>query len=643
MYATIQNKYGEAESYAKPVVSQPIPKDIFMGYIREVVEKEYDCSNVTRNNLRMRANILEHYLNKYEINDVVPDEQFIKVMWDRLKESGDLKAKEYQWETRKKAPRFTRELINEFLYPKGLVQRQVLKDIISQRYEKFFELTPNSREAVKWFEENGKRVEAIPVYVENTQGDISNQLVRMLHRVTNRELKPVTKSGKVEHALRFLKAVNKNGFEFITDEDVKKYEAICLQRGVKQKEDYLAHVATFFINIRSQGFIKTNPLSHVSLKMNGGAIKKDFITVEGMEKFKDLSTLNYKNKEDVRDRLVVMLSYDLALRISELHGLEVADFRKDEQGEWFVTLRPEIQKGHKDEEVMYLFFDETKQLLEHYLKSVRKQFGPTTDALILSNQRGRALSTAHCATRFKMLCQRFAVQTYYGEKPSPHTLRHTFATLNIETIGLCLPLYETAQRLRHSKVETTRRHYIHNNPYLKKLKMEAHRKNNKKKTPKDVLNEMPLPEIEHWLSDTVGIDSSTIRHIRENYKKVFNETPVDKKVIDNKIYVPETEVMERLGHLNLQIPALRQYANKHGYLEEGIKGTARDGSWFRYGNGFKYDAKFIEDLAQNWIPADSLQKRLGWERNLFYRRLDSEKWRSLKIGYQRLIHKLDCV
>ena len=185
----------------------------------------------------------------------------------------------------------------------------------------------------------------------------------------------------------------------------------------------------------------------------------------------------------MRDRLVVMLAYDLALRISELQGLEVADFRKDEEGEWLVTLRPEIQKGHKDEEVMYFFFDETKKLLEHYLKSIRKQFSPkaTTEALILSNQKGRALSTAHCATRFKMLCQRFGVQTYYGKKPSPHTLRHTFATLNIETIGLCLPLYETAQRLRHSKVETTRRHYIHNNPYLKKLKMDAHRKNNKRK------------------------------------------------------------------------------------------------------------------------------------------------------------------
>src|SRR5690349_4747247 len=137
---------------------------------------------------------------------------------------------------------------------------------------------------------------------------------------------------------------------------------------------------------------------------------------------------------------------------------------------------------------MYFFFDETKKLLEHYLKNVRKQFGPTTDFLILSNQKGRALSAAHCSMRFRRLCQKAGVQTYYGERPSPHTLRHTFATLNIETIGLGLPLYEMAQRLRHSKVETTRRHYIHNNPYLKKLKIDAFRKNYKKKTPKDVLN-----------------------------------------------------------------------------------------------------------------------------------------------------------
>jgi len=636
MYATIKNKYGEAESYAQPVVSQPIPKNIFMGYVREAVDKMYVRTEVTRNNFRMRANVLEHYLNKYGINEVNPNEQFIKEMWDRLKENGEFEARAYQWGTRKKVPQFTREVINDFFYSKGLVQRKILKDIVCQRFEKFLELTPNSREAVKWFEENGKGVEAKPVYFENN-GDTSNHSMKMIHRITNRELKPVTKNGKIEHALRFLKAVNKNGFEFITIEDVKKYEEICIQRGVKQIEDYLAHVATFFINIKSKGFIKTNPLSQVSLKMNGGAIKKDFIAVEGMEKLRDLSTLDYKNKFDVRDRLFVLLGYDLALRISELLALEVSNFRKDDDGEWIVTLKHEIQKGHKDEIGMLFLFDETKQLLEHYLKVTRKEFTPTTDFLILSNQNGKKLCDAFCAKRFKMLCQKFGVQTYNGKSPSPHTLRHTFATLNIESIGLGLSLYEMAQRLRHSKVETTRKHYIHNNPYLDKIKITALRKNNKKKTPNDVLNEMPIADLEHWLSERLMMDSVTIRHFRENHKKAFSETPVDKKSEENKIYLPENEVLSRLSHLKISVRALRGFALKNKGLEQGFQGTAR------WGKDFKYNSEFIEDLAQNWVPAEQAKARLKLKKNAFYRLVNDEKWRKLKIGHHQYYHKLDCM
>lgn len=639
MYATIKNKYGEAESYAKPIVPRPIPKDVFMENVREAVEKMYARSDVTRNNFRMRANILGHYLNKYGMNEVTPDEQFIKKMWDRLKENGQFEARAYQWETRKKVPRFTRDVINDFFFSKGLVERQVLKEIVNQRYEKFLELTPNSREAIKWFEENGKRVEAIPVYFENN-GDISNQHIRMMHTVTKRELKPVTKSGKVEHALRFLKAVNKNGFEFITIEDVKKYEEICTQRGVKQKEDYLAHVATFFINIRSNGFIKTNPLSHISLKMNGGAIKKDFITVEGMEKLRNLSTLNFKNKEDVRDRLVVLLGYDLALRISELLALELTDFKKDEQGEWFVSLRPDIQKGHKDEEVMYFFFEETKKLLEHYLKTSRKEFTPTTDYLILSNKKGSNLSAAYCSIRFKNLCQKLGVQTYYGESPSPHTLRHSFATLNIEPIGLALPLYEMVQRLRHSKVETTRRHYIHNNPYLKKIKHVALRKNNKKRTPKDILNEMPLSDIEHWLSDKLALDSSTIRQVRISHKKVFPETQesqVDKKEVDNTMFISEQDALERLKDLKITDFVLRNYALKKNAVDRGFSGTNR------YGSGFRYRKELIEDLATNWVLADAYRERHDMNKMKFYRTLRTEKWRNLRLGKFLYVNKFDCV
>ncbi len=519
-----------------------------------------------------------------------------------------------------------------------MVKRQVLKEIVIQRYEKFFGLTQNSREAIKWFEENGKRVEAVPVYFEK-DGDISNQLIRMMHRVTKRELKPVTKNGKIEHAIRFLKAVNKNGFEFITDDDVKKYEEICLQRGVKQKEDYLAHIATFFINIYSKGFIKSNPLSHVSLKMNGGAIKKDFITQEGMDKLRDLSTLDKSNKEEVRDRLFILLAYDLALRVSEILALEVDDFRKDEQGEWFVTIKPENQKGWKDEETMYFWFDETKQLLDLYLRTTRKKFKPAADYLIISSQKGKGLSAAHCSTRVRLLCEKFGIKTYYGAIPSPHTLRHTFATLNIEPIGLSLSLYDMAQRLRHTKVETTRRHYIHNNPYLKKIKHAVQRKSHRIKTSKDVLNEMSLPELEHWLSDTLELDSNTIRQVRINHKKKFDplETQIDKKQTDTKISISESEALEMVKDLQVPALALRKYAQKKGCLTGDFEGNSR------YGKGFRYQKELIEDLARNWVSADLLRTKRNWSERTFYRILLKEKWRTIKLGKSLYVNRMDYV
>ncbi len=643
MHTIVPYPYSDADQYAKPVVSQPMPKDVFMTHIREAVEKVYIRTRAMLSNHRMYANILGHYLNKYGIEEVCPDESFIEQMWDRLKESGQFDGREYEWLTRKKVPRFTRKVINECFSPNGLVQRTVLKEIVIGRYERFFKFTKNSQEAIKWFEQNGKRVEAMSVLVQNGETEINpyNEIIRSIHRITNRELLPLTKNGKIEHAIRFLEYVNKNGFEEATKEDVQKFEEVCTERGIKQIEDYLAHVATFFINIHAKGFIKSNPFAHVSLKMNGGAVKKDFVTVEGMEKLRDLTTVDQKNRDDVRDRLFALLAYDLALRIGELLALEVSDFKKDAQGEWFVLLRAEVQKGYKDEEVMYFFFDETKELLELYLNKIRDQYKPTTNHLILSNQWGRSISTTACATRFRQLCKRLNIKTYYGGSPSPHLLRHSFATLNIEPIGLALPLYEMIQRLRHTRVETTRKHYIHNNPYLKKIKHDVLRKNNKKKTATDVLNEMSLADLEHWFSDKLGMDSATVRHIRENHKKAFEvviQNPQDEKDdVDNKMFLSEQDALDRIKDLKIPELALRNYALKKKALSKGFIGSARKGK------GFRYREDFVEDLARNWTLAENVRQKLNMHPRRFQRTLKQEKWRNLKIGNVLYINKLDCI
>jgi len=402
------------------------------------------------------------------------------------------------------------------------------------------------------------------------------------------------------------------------------------------KNSYLADVATFFINIHGNGFIKNNPFANISLKKNGESVRKDFISMEGIDKLRDLSTVDYKDKTNVRDRLMALLAYDLAMRINEFLALKVSDFRKDPDGEWHVLLRSEIQKGHKDEDIMYFFFDETKELLEKYLSKIRQKFSPKTDHLFVSKN-GEHMSHPHCRIRFKRICESLDIKTFYGNSPSPHCLRHSFATLNIEPLGLSLPIYEIMQRLRHTRFEVTKRHYIHNNPYLRKQKHKVYRKRTKKITTVDILNEVPLADLEHWLSDRLNVEPAIINSIRKKHKKAFSFSVVDKDNNNVVIYIPENEALEKIRHLDISERSLRQYAIKKGVLSEGENGTCR------YGSGFSYKEEFIDDLARNWVPATTLRTKLKLPHRTFHRRVRKEKWRLLKIGKNCFIHRADCV
>jgi hypothetical protein len=317
-------------------------------------------------------------------------------------------------------------------------------------------------------------------------------------------------------------------------------------------------------------------------------------------------------------------------------ALELSDIRKDPEGDWHVILKSSIQKGqNKDEEIMYFFFEETKALLEIYLKHMRKKFMPTTNHLIVSN-RGGALNSQHCRIRFHHMCSQLGIKTFYGKNPSPHVLRHSFATVNIEPLGLSLPLYEMAQRLRHIRVETTRKHYIHNNPFLQKMKHKVYRDKGNKKSAHDVLDGIPLADLEHWLSDKLHIDSATVKSIRTHHKKTFIDPLRDQENL-NKAYLSEEESIERIKNLMISPLALRQYAKAKEMLSDDHSGT------LKFGSGFRYKEEFIDDLAKNWVTVRNVQEKLKMSSRTFQRMVKREKWRILRVGKYRLMHRDDII
>jgi len=402
---------------------------------------------------------------------------------------------------------------------------------------------------------------------------------------------------------------------------------------MKKKNDYPVDFATFLINIQPQGFVKDISFLNIPLKMTADSVRIDFFGTEAIDKFKDLSTVNYKNKVSRRDRAIALVGYDSALRISELLDLRIQDLSKGTDGEWMILIKSDGQKGTKPEVMMYFFFPETIQILEEYL-AVRGEFDPKCDRLFVSNT-GGPLGESY-GNQFKRHCLGIGVRTYYGKIGTPHHLRHSFATLNIHPLGLALSLDDMVKRLRHIKYETAQRHYIHDNPYLNKMKHDFYRNGAKKKTNREILNEVPWADYEHLMSDDWGVDPSTIAMLRSKHKKASVKASGNGS--DN-VVISESEAFERLKHLSIPRYALRKFS-----LEKGVCSADGKKDLCRYGKNFRYSESFIEDLANNWAPAKELMAKLKniTERD-FYKGLKERKWRNVKIGKTRYLYKADCL
>jgi integrase len=113
-----------------------------------------------------------------------------------------------------------------------------------------------------------------------------------------------------------------------------------------------------------------------------------------------------------RDGLLLRLLFESAVRVSELSRLDVPDVEFGER-----TLRVRQGKGAKDR--LVLFTPDLGQLLQVHL-------GGRTRGPLLTSNRGTRLSVRRIQSLVRGAARRAGVQ----KKISPHSLRHTWATLS---------------------------------------------------------------------------------------------------------------------------------------------------------------------------------------------------------------------
>jgi len=474
MEAIIKYAHSGFKAVQKRIVKKAINSQKFVEVLQEAVNSVYKKGTTDYSKVKVAIEIIKRYIEQYGMESIIPDENFLLLLREKLNTDFPTKDdKLYSKITIQQVVFYTRSLINRYLAPKGIINRELFQDQVFKKYQKILSLTEKSQEALAWYEKNGCGIKSKEIYFVEKGKEIKSKYI---YNITGKSLSPLLKYSRINRVLAILRYCQKKGFEQIIKEDLEKYSTrIDKKGGSEGASKDLAEALNVFVNFKEGGFITENPFENFRVIRIAHNAKKDFITKEGIEKIRDLSTLNYKDRLDVRNRLVCLLLYDTALRKTEALLLKSSDIVRESDGMVRITLRGEIQKGKKDTVPLYIYFEETKKLLEYYLKKTRKSFNPKDESLFVAES-GKDLSGSRLRDIVKQYCAKLEVRTFYNQEPSPHTFRHSFATLNISPLG-AFPLDGIVERLRHVGYDTAKKHYIHNNPYLQRLKHIEYQKN----------------------------------------------------------------------------------------------------------------------------------------------------------------------
>ncbi|MCK4273772.1 MAG: site-specific tyrosine recombinase XerD [Dehalococcoidales bacterium] len=202
----------------------------------------------------------------------------------------------------------------------------------------------------------------------------------------------------------------------------------------------VAAARSFFGFLVSEGIIKTNPTENMSSPSVGKALPKPIPISQVrllLEQPAKLSTAEAK-----RDRAMLELLYASGMRISELVALNLGDVNTE--GDYFVRC---FGKGRKERIIP--LYKQIAMTVKQYVDEDRPKLarGKKGDALFL-NARGDRLTRQGFWQKLK----EYAKSAGLGDRISPHTLRHSFAT---HMLSGGADLRSVQELLGHANISTT--------------------------------------------------------------------------------------------------------------------------------------------------------------------------------------------
>ena len=435
-------------------------------------------------------------------------------------------------------------------------------------------LTPVTRKALAWFHTSATR------HTRNGKPQLMTQ---------------ATRDGALGDMLDLLGRVQAMGIEQITPEHVRQFlpepddDDPLYRRAAR-----LLHGASTLVRacVR-QGLLKANPLGDCDSSTFAGQAQRDFLPPGEFDRVRDLSTVAMDDAQQVRDRLVLLLLVDTALRRNELAAVETANVRSVDDS-YQITLRPEGQKMRgKAAAYLGVLYPETAQLLGHYLQKFRTKLGGTR---LIVDQKGRDASGGAIYAAVVREGERLSLKTHYGQgRPGPHDLRRTFATLNAAPLGLRLTAAELADRMRAS-FDVVNTHYVLRNPLRSAMVDTEYRGR---------LAVDPVRAAETYIKglERLGVEQETLQIVRQRVEALFKQ-PEGKTEPEIPVeWMAKADAIALLHREWGLVPPART-------MREFFLGRTRTCRMGAKG-AMHVDGEFVRGLVAEYVPMTGLVKDVG--------------------------------
>lgn len=247
--------------------------------------------------------------------------------------------------------------------------------------------------------------------------------------------------------LQFLEFLANTGVsqpEQISHLTVREYLAYLQDQGLKRTSvaRKLASIRSFFRYLAREELLTDNPLSRLSTPKAEKRLPR-FLSVDEAKRL--VESPAETSPATRRNRAILELLYGCGLRISELAGLNLGD------PDLAVGCIRVMGKGGKERVVPIGAF--AQAALQDYLAKGRGEFlrqrtGSKAEPALFLNKNGGRLSVR----MIRNLVYKYVADCGLGERVSPHTLRHSYATHLLDGGA---DLRSVQELLGHVKMSTT--------------------------------------------------------------------------------------------------------------------------------------------------------------------------------------------